>query len=1531
MAALEQPAAPPGDVAVPPGALGSHADEPAAPPPGDWTTDACRAVATELVASLDLGEHREAVIDTIVWMHLATYAHGQRAERLGEQRFYASPQHLLALLNGFRAVLGTQREQLEDQQRFRLVGLERLRTAVEQVEQLQQSLGAQRTRLEQTNVEANDRLQRMVQDQQAAEEQKRSSQQVQAQLAEQEAAVAARRDAVLRDLAEAEPAVLEAQAAVSNIKKQHLSEVRSMANPPLPVKHTMESVCILLGHRLDDWKSVQQILRRDDFISAVVHLDTEAAVPRAVREQLQREYLSRPEYNYDTIQRASKACGPLASWVLAQVHFADILERVGPLRAEVSALEAEAEATKGQALETARTVEALEARIATSKSEYAALISETQAIKAEMERVQERVARSVHLLHALAAEQARWESASGAFDTEVRTLVGDALLCAAFLAYAGFFDQASREALWRAWCARLHGAQVPVRAALTPVGFLSTADERAGWQAAGLPADALATENAVILHHTTRCPFVIDPSGRIARFLEREYAPQKIAVTSFLDGGFARVLEGALRFGHPLLVQDAENFDPVLLPVLNRELRRTGGRILVRVGQQDVDYAPGFRLFLATRNPAVQITPQVFCRVAVVNFTMTRKSLARTALDALLRAERPDTEERRNALLREQNELQLRLRHLERALLAALNEAQGDLLSDSALITTLETLKAEAVDVTHRASSTGAVIAEVERVAAEYEPLAEACSGVYFALTRLPALSRFYQCDLAEFLRMFEQVLGDPALRGVEDAAERRTLLRRTLFRTAFERTAAGMLHEHHVVLAVVLAQLAQGELEGAEWDALVYRALPSGMPGAGAEAALAAYGDVPFLRLVQRHMQSHPDAWAAYRAAEAPEVALPPILAEGKADAADGAATRIRHVLIVKMLRPDRLVPALAALAASVLQVEVLERARPTHVHDQVPPTTPIALCCVSGHDASFRVEQLAAAEQRPLRAVALGSAEALDVAERVLLAAARSGEWLLLKNVHLAPAWLAHADKRVAALQPSDTFRLFLTMDRSDAVPVGFLRAARVLVHEPPAGLKAALLEALHTLQVRTACAAAGPAERERLYLLVAFLHATLAERVRYVPLGWSRPYEFHEADLHAALDVVDAWTGAPPGQAHIDPANIPWDALRVLLAQSVYGGRLDAPTDRAVLDAFVAHLFTPAAFEHGFALAPDAHMPLLAPDGTRLDQFTAWAEAFPEPQPPQWLMLAPLAERAVATARGAAALRQLALMRELAEEDALEDESAVATEGTAAAVADAGGRAGAWLQQLPTALRTAPEPPEDDPLRQFWAREHRAASELLAEVRGDLEHLVDVCAQRAKRTTRTSALLACVEHDTLPDAWRVYAVPAGTTLGAWLDEFGARLAQLGAVAGAAEPAAERVALGRMFAPGAFLTATRQAEAHRQQRSLEELEVVLHLGERQPGASGSPHGYPLAPLLLDGAEWRDSLVVPNEGTTSSVSGVLVWRQRGARHGAPGRSSVTLPVFLNSDRQQVLFQTEVSANMAQPMAVQRGIALRTC
>ena len=51
--------------------------------------------------------------------------------------------------------------------------------------------------------------------------------------------------------------------------------------------------------------------------------------------------------------------------------------------------------------------------------------------------------------------------------------------------------------------------------------------------------------------------------------------------------------------------QDVESYDPIVNPVLNRELRRTGGRVLITLGDQDIDLSPSFTIFLSTRDPTV--------------------------------------------------------------------------------------------------------------------------------------------------------------------------------------------------------------------------------------------------------------------------------------------------------------------------------------------------------------------------------------------------------------------------------------------------------------------------------------------------------------------------------------------------------------------------------------------------------------------------------------------------------------------------------------------------------------------------------------------------------------------------------------------------------------------------------------------------------------------------------------------------------------------------------------------------------------
>lgn len=83
-------------------------------------------------------------------------------------------------------------------------------------------------------------------------------------------------------------------------------------------------------------------------------------------------------------------------------------------------------------------------------------------------------------------------------------------------------------------------------------------------------------------------------------------------------------------------------------------------------------------------------------------------------------------------------------------------------------------------------------------------------------------------------------------------------------------------------------------------------------------------------------------------------------------------------------------------------------------------------------------------------------GSAEGFSQADTVLNSASKSGRWILLKNVHLAPSWLAQLEKRLHSLKPHPQFRLLLTAEIHPKLPPQMLRASRIVVYEPATGLK-------------------------------------------------------------------------------------------------------------------------------------------------------------------------------------------------------------------------------------------------------------------------------------------------------------------------------------------------------------------------------------------------------------------------------------------------------------------------------------------
>jgi dynein heavy chain 1, cytosolic len=131
---------------------------------------------------------------------------------------------------------------------------------------------------------------------------------------------------------------------------------------------------------------------------------------------------------------------------------------------------------------------------------------------------------------------------------------------------------------------------------------LSNSNDNISWQSHGLPGDDLCVENAIILKRFNKYPLIIDPSGQAFEFITSFYKDKKLTKTSFADDSFTKNLETCLRFGCPLLIQDVEKIDPILTTVLNKELYKTGGRILIRVGDAEIDFVSTFNLFMITRD-----------------------------------------------------------------------------------------------------------------------------------------------------------------------------------------------------------------------------------------------------------------------------------------------------------------------------------------------------------------------------------------------------------------------------------------------------------------------------------------------------------------------------------------------------------------------------------------------------------------------------------------------------------------------------------------------------------------------------------------------------------------------------------------------------------------------------------------------------------------------------------------------------------------------------------------------------------------
>jgi dynein heavy chain 1 len=357
------------------------------------------------------------------------------------------PRDLLELLRLFSLLFCESRCSLVAERRRTANGLAVLQSAGRAVSSLKASLGSAQAQLAQQSATASAKLSALLAEQSACERSAAAAQALAQRLEAASAEAQAREAQVAAELAVVEPLLASARSAVAGITRQHLDELRSLASPPAPVRLCLEAVLTLLqgaasaegsGEERElpaasmPWAEVRRVIKGQDFIPSVVGLVASSISPR-LRRAVSERYASSKDFSYERCQGASRACGPLFSWISSQLQYSAMCERVLPLREAAAGLAREQASLASEAAECSATVGRLQASIELLRREYSSSVGACEALQAQTQQVAARAGAAEALLESLSRERQRWQASLSAFPQRLLQLAPCAALAAARL------------------------------------------------------------------------------------------------------------------------------------------------------------------------------------------------------------------------------------------------------------------------------------------------------------------------------------------------------------------------------------------------------------------------------------------------------------------------------------------------------------------------------------------------------------------------------------------------------------------------------------------------------------------------------------------------------------------------------------------------------------------------------------------------------------------------------------------------------------------------------------------------------------------------------------------------------------------------------------------------------------------------------------------------------------------------------------------------------------------------------------------
>ncbi|XP_077994098.1 dynein axonemal heavy chain 6-like [Glandiceps talaboti] len=1208
----------------------------------EWPREALLSVSQSFFEQIDLGEDelKGKISEMCVEIHTSVSDMAERYYAELRRRYYTTPTSYLELINLYLGMLSEKKKQLVNARNRIKSGLDKILETNVLVAEMEVTLTALKPELEQKSKNTEALMDRLAIDQEEADKVRKvvmEDEAVARVKAEETQAIA---DDAQRDLDEALPALEAANKALDSLDKSDISEIKAFTKPPEMVQTVMEAVCIILGVK-PEWSAAKSLLGDANFLKKMVDYDKDN-IPESTLRKL-KKYIENPKFVPEIVEKTSKACKSMCMWVRAMDLYSKVFKTVQPKKDKLAAAEAELATTMAILKEKQDKLAAVEAKIAELQAQYEESVDEKDKLQKKMALTTARLKRAGKLQLALGDEQVRWAESVKDYDIEIGNVVGNVFVAAACVAYYGAFTSTYRNELVERWTERCKELEIPVSDDLSLVKVLADSFEIRQWNADGLPRDTVSTENAILVTRGRRWPLMIDPQDQANRWIRNREIKNGLKVIKLTDGNFLRTLENAIRLGMPVLLEEVgETLDPALEPILLKQTYMSGGRLLIRLGDSDIDYDKNFRFYMTTKMANPHYLPEICIKVTIINFTVTKSGLEDQVLSDVVSLERPDLEEQRNQLIVRINADRNQLKAIEDRILNLLFNSEGNILDNEELINTLNESKVTSGVIKKRLAEAEQTEEKISLAREKYRPVAARGSVMYFVVASLAEIDPMYQYSLKYFKQLFNNTIESS-----EKSDDLQTRLRICLDQTTinvYSNVARGLFETHKLVFSFMLCgdiMRLEEKINDLEWNYFLrgtagmdksYPPKPEKewLSEFTWKAACDLHDTLPAFKNITKEILATP-VWCKVGDLEVrlnpekdddygPEPVYEPPKEDEEPSAEDEMKikghwntrlTDFQKLIMIKSFKEEKVVFAVTDFVKGNLGQTFIETP-PTDLatlYEDMSPSTPLVFVLSTGSDPMGAFQRFARDRgfSERILAISLGQGQG-PVAEKLIAEARKSGDWVFLQNCHLAASWMLSMENIIKGMsEPGaeihDEFRLFLSSMPTKFFPVTVLQNSVKVTNEPPKGLRANTRRAFTELTPQWFEEHILGLDWRKMIFGVCFFHAIIQERKKFGPLGWNIKYEFNDSDRECALENL---------KMYCSDGEIPWDALEYITGEITYGGRVTDIWDQRCLRTVLQRFFAPHTMQEGYKYSDSGIY--YAPTHDTLQEFRHYIEQLP-----------------------------------------------------------------------------------------------------------------------------------------------------------------------------------------------------------------------------------------------------------------------------------------------------------------------------